>query len=62
MSEEKLSIEELGEFGLISHLTEKFKDKREETIRSIGDDAAVIGKGKIKDCSFYRYAGRRCSL
>ncbi|MFT4723002.1 MAG: hypothetical protein ACI897_001083, partial [Flavobacteriales bacterium] len=48
MSEEKLSIEELGEFGLISHLTEKFKDKREETIRSIGDDAAVIGKGKIK--------------
>ncbi len=48
MSEEKLTIEELGEFGLISHLTEKFKDKREETIRSIGDDAAIIGKGKVK--------------
>lgn len=48
MSDEKLSIEKLGEFGLIDHLTKEFTPKREETIRSIGDDAAVVGKGKIK--------------
>ncbi len=46
--EEELTIEKLGEFGLIDHLTKDFKDQHESTIKSIGDDAAVLGKGKIK--------------
>ncbi|MCB0540305.1 MAG: thiamine-phosphate kinase [Bacteroidetes bacterium] len=31
-----------GEFGLIDHLTKNFKIKQKSTIKSIGDDAAVI--------------------
>lgn len=38
----KESIESLGEFGLIDHLTKNFKIKRKSTIKGIGDDAAVI--------------------
>ncbi len=48
MSEEKLTIEKLGEFGLINHLTEKFKNTHSSTIKGVGDDAAVLGIGKIK--------------
>jgi len=32
----------LGEFGLIDHLTKQFEIKRKSTIKSIGDDAAVL--------------------
>ncbi|MEA3446387.1 MAG: thiamine-phosphate kinase [Bacteroidota bacterium] len=40
-------ISELGEFGLIKHLTENIKLKNESTIYGIGDDAAVLDyKGK----------------
>ena len=35
-------IEELGEFGLIEHLTQNIKPVNKETIYGIGDDAAVI--------------------
>jgi len=35
-------ISELGEFGLIKHLTENFPIKNSSTERSIGDDAAII--------------------
>ena len=35
-------ISELGEFGLIKHLTENFQIKNSSTERSIGDDAAII--------------------
>jgi thiamine-monophosphate kinase len=38
----KTSISDLGEFGLIDHLTKNFKIKRESTVKGIGDDAAVI--------------------
>ncbi|RFN59016.1 thiamine-phosphate kinase [Marixanthomonas ophiurae] len=38
----KTSISQLGEFGLIDHLTKNFKIKQETTIKGIGDDAAVI--------------------
>ncbi|GAB4294644.1 MAG: thiamine-phosphate kinase [Marinilabiliales bacterium] len=41
-------LSELGEFGLINHLTKSFKKKNKTTIYGIGDDAAVIGKGKEK--------------
>lgn len=38
----KTSLSELGEFGLIEHLTKHFKINQESTIVSIGDDAAVL--------------------
>lgn len=35
-------LEELGEFGLIQHLTENIKLQNKSTIKGVGDDAAVI--------------------
>ncbi|MEJ6792076.1 MAG: thiamine-phosphate kinase [Lacinutrix sp.] len=35
-------LSELGEFGLIEHLTKQFEIKQKSTIKSIGDDAAVL--------------------
>lgn len=44
---ERTSIESLGEFGLIDHLTKKIKLKQASTVKGIGDDAAVMDfKGK----------------
>jgi len=45
MSEERdknLKISDLGEFGLIEHLTRKIRLKNPSSIRGIGDDAAVL--------------------
>lgn len=39
---QRTSIEELGEFGLIDHLTKNFEIKQPSTIKGIGDDAAVL--------------------
>jgi len=39
------TIEELGEFGLIDHLTSGFKNQQESTKVGVGDDAAVIDHG-----------------
>lgn len=41
------SIDELGEFGLISHLTGDIKSTQESSVKGIGDDAAVIDMGDI---------------
>ena len=38
----KTSLADLGEFGLIEHLTQNFKIQQESTIKGIGDDAAVL--------------------
>ncbi len=40
--ESKTNLSELGEFGLIDHLTKHFSPKQKSTIKSIGDDAAVL--------------------
>ncbi len=45
----KTSISELGEFGLIEHLTKNFTIKQESTVKGIGDDAAVIGVSEDED-------------
>lgn len=42
MSEERTEIGELGEFGLIRHLTKNNETRQSGTILSIGDDAAVV--------------------
>src|ERR1700712_5146456 len=39
---ERTEIAELGEFGLIEHLTRNNETRQSSTILSIGDDAAVI--------------------
>lgn len=41
MSEQK-NLQELGEFGLIDHLSNQFTAINETTLKGIGDDAAVI--------------------
>lgn len=38
----KTKLSELGEFGLIDHLTQFFKVNHTSTLKSIGDDAAVL--------------------
>jgi len=41
-NQQRTPLSELGEFGLIDHLTNSFDIKHKSTIKSIGDDAAVI--------------------
>ena len=36
------SLEKLGEFGLINHLTKNFNSTQKSTLKGIGDDAAVL--------------------
>jgi len=38
----RTEISKYGEFGLIKHLTEKFKLTNESTLKGVGDDAAVL--------------------
>lgn len=45
-NQERTSLSELGEFGLIDHLTKHFKIDQKTTIKGIGDDAAVLGFSK----------------
>lgn len=42
----RTELSELGEFGLIKHLTANFKTEQESTLKGIGDDAAVIDYGE----------------
>ncbi len=45
---QRTSLTELGEFGLIDHLTKKFEVKNPGTIKGIGDDGAVLDFGSKK--------------
>ena len=45
MSKERSELSSLGEFGLIRHLSEKIKLEHPDTIKGIGDDAAVVKAG-----------------
>ena len=38
----RTSLSELGEFGLIKHLTQNFKIQHSSTVKGVGDDAAVL--------------------
>ena len=46
MNEKTNNINELGEIGLIKHLTAKIKLKNKSSVFGIGDDAAIINHGK----------------
>ena len=37
-----MEIKELGEFGLIRHLTKDHEQKNESTVYGVGDDCAVM--------------------
>lgn len=41
-NQQRTKLSDLGEFGLIEHLTKNFKVKHKSTIKGIGDDAAVL--------------------
>ncbi len=41
-NKERTEIENLGEFGLIDHLTKHIRLKQETSVKGIGDDAAVF--------------------
>lgn len=42
------SIAELGEFGLIDHINKKVKLQNKETVKGIGDDAAVLNHWNLQ--------------
>ena len=44
----KTRLSQLGEFGLIDHLTKSFTVQKESTIKGIGDDGAVLDFGTKK--------------
>lgn len=48
MSEKRLEISQLGEFGLIDRINRQFGLKNSSSLKGIGDDAAVIDTGE--DC------------
>ena len=43
---QRTEISELGEFGLIDHLTGSFNLQNENSVKGVGDDAAVIDAGE----------------
>ncbi|GAA4803968.1 thiamine-phosphate kinase [Litoribaculum gwangyangense] len=45
-NQQRTQLSDLGEFGLIDHLTKNFKLKKGSTIKGIGDDAAVLNFNK----------------
>ncbi|WP_282123233.1 thiamine-phosphate kinase [Algibacter mikhailovii] len=47
-NQQRTQLSDLGEFGLIDHLTKNFKIKQSSTVKGIGDDAAVLNFGDEK--------------
>ena len=47
-NQQRTQLSDLGEFGLIDHLTKNFKINQTSTIKGIGDDAAVLEFGSKK--------------
>jgi len=47
-NQQRTQLSDLGEFGLIDHLTKNFNVKHKSTIKGIGDDAAVLEFNKKK--------------
>ncbi len=47
-NQSKTSLSSLGEFKLIEHLTKDSVIHHEDTVKGVGDDCAVLGKGEIQ--------------
>src|ERR1700749_5202220 len=41
-NKERTNLEQLGEFGLIDHLTDQIKLGQKSSVKGVGDDAAVL--------------------
>ncbi len=42
---QRTELDQLGEFGLIEHLTKNQVSQHKSTLKGVGDDAAVIDHG-----------------
>lgn len=47
-NQSKTSLNQLGEFGLINHITKHFKSSHKTTVKAVGDDSAVLESSKNK--------------
>jgi thiamine-monophosphate kinase len=47
-NQQKTSLAELGEFGLINHITKYFKIANKSTVKGVGDDAAVLDASELQ--------------
>ena len=45
---QRTSLSEIGEFGLINHITKHIKTQHKSTVRGIGDDAAVLAPSEMQ--------------
>ena len=45
-NQSRTSLAELGEFGLINHITKHFKISHKTTVKGVGDDAAVLERSE----------------
>ena len=45
-NQSRTSLAELGEFGLINHITKHFKVSHKTTVKAVGDDAAVLERSE----------------
>jgi thiamine-monophosphate kinase len=45
--QQRTELSDLGEFRLIEHLTKDFKNRQPSTLKSVGDDAAVMDYGNL---------------
>ena len=43
----RTELENLGEFGLINHLTKNIINRNASTVKGVGDDCAVIDRGEV---------------
>jgi thiamine-monophosphate kinase len=47
-NQSRTSLSELGEFGLINHITKYFKIEHSSTVKAVGDDAAVLDASDLQ--------------
>jgi thiamine-monophosphate kinase len=47
-NQQRTSLSELGEFGLINHITQYFKIEHSSTVKAVGDDAAVLDASELQ--------------
>ena len=47
-NQSRTSLSELGEFGLINHITKYFKINHSTSVKGIGDDAAVLAESDLQ--------------
>src|SRR4051812_32725615 len=47
-NQSRTELSQLGEFGLIKHLTQDIELKNPSSVKGVGDDAAVIDYGENK--------------